>query len=97
MKKNDTAIYRARLDAVRLWLRDCEWEASNEAYDYVPIYERAMREFNYQHRDRVIKLVQKAAGLERGEYVQVAGGAPRKTVAVPVDALTPEQREKYLN
>jgi len=94
---NPTAKYKERIITVQRWLTASGWTVHDSAFNDTTLVERAVSEFGYKERRRAQILIAKAARLLRGEYVQVAGGAPRKNVAEPVDDLTPQQREKYLN
>lgn len=99
--------YADKINTVQTWLTESGWTVFDSAFDYNDLTGRAMSEFGYAHKDRARILIAKAARLLRGEYVQTHGGAPKgntnrangtkRRVSVPVDELTPEQREKYLS
>jgi hypothetical protein len=72
------ATYADRIKTVQRWLRASGWTVDGD-HDTAAIADRAAREWYPANRQRARILVAKAARLLRGEAVNIAGGAPRKS------------------
>lgn len=73
------AEYAARLAAAVQWLTEAGWSIETQAaFDYAPIVETAMREFNYRrHKRRAAKLIEDAVKRLSDESVDGLPGRPR--------------------
>lgn len=81
---NTTQEYKQRIATVQSWLLKAGWTVHDSAFKDEAIVDKAVKTFGYKDKSRAQILVAKSARLLRGEYVQLAGGAPTRRAALNV-------------